>query len=146
MLPEANIVVQPQNRGTAAGILLPLLSILARDPEAKLIVLPSDHFVADEELLGDAILQAFEAIERQPGNEAASLGFRVIQCTDQGAGLALLLERTPESGPALKYQLLSTSKVVTMKKELQEYSRQGYRLLPRSIIGIQRPLILGGPF
>lgn len=47
-LPPANVVVQPRNRGTAPGLLLPLLTILGRDPEASVLVLPSDHFVADE--------------------------------------------------------------------------------------------------
>ena len=47
-LPPANIVVQPQNRGTAHGILLPLLVILERDPRARIVLLPSDHHVRDE--------------------------------------------------------------------------------------------------
>lgn len=46
-----NIVVQPENRGTAAGLLLPLMHILQRDPAATVLVLPSDHFFLDEALL-----------------------------------------------------------------------------------------------
>lgn len=65
-LPPGNVVVQPKNRGTAAGILLPLLEILQRDPEARLLVLPSDHFVADERVLSAAIEDAFEALEAEP--------------------------------------------------------------------------------
>ena len=42
------MIVQPQGRGTAAGIYLPLLSIVARDPDAEIAVLPSDHHVDDE--------------------------------------------------------------------------------------------------
>jgi mannose-1-phosphate guanylyltransferase len=42
-LPGENIVVQPQNKGTATGLLLPLLHILRRDPNATVAVLPSDH-------------------------------------------------------------------------------------------------------
>jgi mannose-1-phosphate guanylyltransferase len=57
-LPQDNIVVQPRNRGTANGILLPLLQILRRDPNARIVLLPSDHYFEDErELahwLGDA--------------------------------------------------------------------------------------------
>ena len=52
--PPHNIVVQPQNRGTAPGLLLPLVDILARDPEALVFVLPSDHFVANEERIVNA--------------------------------------------------------------------------------------------
>src|SRR3974390_3822598 len=39
-LNRPNIIVQPANRGTANGILLPLLSILAQDPLAKIVFLP----------------------------------------------------------------------------------------------------------
>ncbi len=35
-IPSANLIRQPHNRGTAIGILLPLLQILHRDPEARL--------------------------------------------------------------------------------------------------------------
>ncbi len=50
-LPNRNIVVQPKNRGTANGILLPLLHILNQDPDARIVLLPSDHYVRDEEKL-----------------------------------------------------------------------------------------------
>jgi mannose-1-phosphate guanylyltransferase len=65
-LSPQNIVVQPQNRGTAAGILLPLLSIyLHRDMEARVLVLPSDHYVADENTLRTALVRA----AHMPGGE-----------------------------------------------------------------------------
>src|SRR5262245_31154240 len=35
-LPRENVIVQPANRGTAAGVLLPALTVLERDPEARL--------------------------------------------------------------------------------------------------------------
>lgn len=62
-LPEKNVVVQPLNRGTGAGVLLPLLTVLERDPEATVAVLPSDHFVADEEILTRSLHAALEAAE-----------------------------------------------------------------------------------
>jgi mannose-1-phosphate guanylyltransferase len=37
-LPEQNVISQPQNRGTAFGILLPLLRILERDPDATVVL------------------------------------------------------------------------------------------------------------
>lgn len=63
-LPGENIVVQPDDRGTAAGILLPLLSILRRDPAAKVLVMPSDHHMNDEAVLDEAILEAIQAAHR----------------------------------------------------------------------------------
>ena len=53
-----NIIVQPLNKGTATGLLLPLLHIARRDPEATVVVLPSDHFVRHEGLLTSALRQA----------------------------------------------------------------------------------------
>lgn len=70
-LPESNIVVQPENRGTAVGLLLPLLRVLRRDPEARVVVLPSDHFVAEETVLQGAIRHVARAFDS--GTEAPIL-------------------------------------------------------------------------
>jgi mannose-1-phosphate guanylyltransferase len=43
------IIVQPYNRETAPSILLPLLHVHQRDPEAIVAILPSDHFILEEE-------------------------------------------------------------------------------------------------
>lgn len=45
--PGARLVVQPCNRDTAAGILVGLSHVIARDPEARILVVPSDHYVRD---------------------------------------------------------------------------------------------------
>lgn len=63
--PAGNTIVQPLNRGTAPGLLLPLLEILERDPGARVVVLPSDHFVRDEGVLERAIRRALAAVERR---------------------------------------------------------------------------------
>jgi len=47
--PSETIIVQPYNRETAPGILLPLLHVHQRDPEAIVAILPSDHFILEEE-------------------------------------------------------------------------------------------------
>ena len=62
-LPVENIVVQPRNRGTAAGILLPLFTVLERDPEARVAVLPSDHYVEEEYVIERSMLIALESLE-----------------------------------------------------------------------------------
>ena len=64
-LPKQNLIVQPRNRGTAVGILLPLLQILHRDPEASLVVLPSDHYVRNEAVLASSLRSAVLEIERR---------------------------------------------------------------------------------
>ncbi len=62
LLPPANIIVQPQNCGTANGILLPLLHIAARDADAHLVVLPSDHHIREESVLARSLRRAVEQL------------------------------------------------------------------------------------
>jgi mannose-1-phosphate guanylyltransferase len=42
------IIIQPRNRETGPGILLPLLHVYLRDPEAVVVLLPADHFIREE--------------------------------------------------------------------------------------------------
>jgi mannose-1-phosphate guanylyltransferase len=65
-IPAANVIAQPRNRGTATGILLPLLHIVHRDPEATLLVLPSDHYVRNEEILAGSLRAAMAEGARDP--------------------------------------------------------------------------------
>ena len=59
-LKPENMIVQPHNRGTAVGILLPLLQILQRDPDTRLMLLPSDHYVRDEVALAESLRSAMK--------------------------------------------------------------------------------------
>ncbi len=63
-LPAENIVVQPKNCGTATGLLLPLLSIMARDAEPNVIVMPSDHHVSDEAILAQSVGVGLTTVSR----------------------------------------------------------------------------------
>ena len=65
-IPAVNVIRQPLNRGTATGILLPLLRILHRDPEAALLVLPSDHFVRNEAVLASCLRASMVSVRQQP--------------------------------------------------------------------------------
>lgn len=62
-----NVLVQPRNRGTGIGVLLPLLSILDRDPHANIVLLPSDHYVRNERVLRHSILQAVAQLSSREG-------------------------------------------------------------------------------
>jgi mannose-1-phosphate guanylyltransferase len=62
MPPEA-LVIQPSNRETAPGVLLPLLHIYRRYPDAVVAVFPSDHFVLEEELFMRHVEHAFRLVE-----------------------------------------------------------------------------------
>jgi mannose-1-phosphate guanylyltransferase len=83
-LPINNLIVQPRNRGTANGVLLPLLHILARDPQAHLVLLPSDHYVREEPVLARSLDEAMQQLRERPEN-ALLLGFEPRQ-PDEGLG------------------------------------------------------------
>jgi mannose-1-phosphate guanylyltransferase len=65
--PGLRLIEQPCDRGTAAGVLLPLLDLLARAPGAKVLLAPSDHGVAREDLLLSRIRAAARAVAADPG-------------------------------------------------------------------------------
>ena len=62
-LDEENIIIQPMNRGTANGVLLALLKIIARDADATIVLLPADHHIEDEPLFNDAVRNALSQVE-----------------------------------------------------------------------------------
>ena len=57
------LVVQPVNCDTAPGVFLPLTYVRAADPNATVVIYPSDHFVHPEEQLMDAVRHAVLAVE-----------------------------------------------------------------------------------
>ena len=65
-LPRDNVIVQPHNRGTAHGILLPLLRISERDPDATLLMLPADHYLRTEDVMIDALREAVRLAHADP--------------------------------------------------------------------------------
>ncbi len=80
-----NVIVQPANRGTAHGVLLGVLSILERDPFARIVFLPADHHVQDESALAEAIRSA------------------ATHLTRDSAGLVLIGIEPDEPDPELGY-------------------------------------------
>jgi len=65
--PRGTVVSQPVRRGTAAGVLLPLLEILHRDPGARVLLMPSDHVIDDEFVLRRVLERAALAARDRPG-------------------------------------------------------------------------------
>ena len=64
--PGASILLQPEDRGTAVGMMLPVAHLIRTDPEATVIVLPSDHGILNESLFDRGIRTALQAIESKP--------------------------------------------------------------------------------
>jgi mannose-1-phosphate guanylyltransferase len=72
-LPAANLIVQPKNCGTANGIMLALLHIAERDPNAQILLLPSDHHVREEPTLTESLRWALTHVWGRP-HEVLLLG------------------------------------------------------------------------
>jgi mannose-1-phosphate guanylyltransferase len=64
--PLNTIIIQPCARETSAGILLPMLKIYHRDPASTVTVFPSDHFINEENLFMDYVMEANRFVEDYP--------------------------------------------------------------------------------
>jgi mannose-1-phosphate guanylyltransferase len=62
----ANVLLQPGNRGTAAGVLLPVHWIRNRAPGATVAVFPSDHLVLEQEVFMGHVADAAAFVDENP--------------------------------------------------------------------------------
>lgn len=114
-LPASNTIVQHQDRGTAVGVLLPLLHILNRDPDALVLLLPSDHHVSDEVMLASAMREAQDQAARardrvvllgvRPDEPSPELGYIVPTALRPGGAVGVA-EFVEKPSPALASELL----------------------------------------
>jgi mannose-1-phosphate guanylyltransferase len=99
-----NLVIQPQNRGTAPAILYSLLRLAELAPAASVLLMPSDHHVGDEVALKRSIDLAFIEVEHRPETivllgvspESAEIGYGWIEpakVNDATRGAALPVRR-----------------------------------------------------
>lgn len=65
-LAPGRLVVQPANRGTAAGLLYPLLRIADLAGDAPVAVFPSDHHVEPDVAFAGYVAAAVEAVRTRP--------------------------------------------------------------------------------
>ena len=62
LAPE-NLLLEPYSRNTAPCIAYATYTLLKRDPQARMVVTPSDHMIDNEELFAETIRKAFDYIE-----------------------------------------------------------------------------------
>lgn len=61
---SGTVIIQPENRETGPGVLLPLAYVRHRDPDAVVAIFPSDHCIVAESLFTGYVDLAFRAVER----------------------------------------------------------------------------------
>jgi mannose-1-phosphate guanylyltransferase len=64
--PTGTVILQPENKETGPGILLPLMHLYKRCPEAIVALFPSDHFILEEERFMNHVELAAQAVARNP--------------------------------------------------------------------------------
>ncbi|MEX0702543.1 MAG: mannose-1-phosphate guanylyltransferase [Planctomycetales bacterium] len=65
-VPRENLLVEPCGRNTAPCIGLAAIQLLARDPEAVMLVMPADHVIRPAERFEQAARQGCEIVARNP--------------------------------------------------------------------------------
>ncbi len=63
-LADHQILLEPARRNTAPCIAWAAYHIAARDPEASIIVTPSDHLITREKLFHEAVMEGFDFVEK----------------------------------------------------------------------------------
>ena len=71
--PPETVVIQPKNKDTAPGLLLPLIYLYRRYPDAAVAIFPSDHFIVEEDVFIRHVDLAFRVVE-QDGSRMVLLG------------------------------------------------------------------------
>lgn len=61
-LPSENLLLEPYSRNTAPCIAYATYTLLKRDPEARVVVTPSDHLISDDEAFSQTISYAFDYV------------------------------------------------------------------------------------
>lgn len=83
--PPGTVLFQPLNRDTAPGILLPLVHVLHRDPEAVVALLPSDHFVLPGRRFMASVAEAADYLTESRDNSLIVLAVEPTEAeTDYG--------------------------------------------------------------
>lgn len=95
--PKETVVLQPENKETAPGLLLPLMHAYKRHPDSVVAIFPSDHFIIEEDLFMEHVEVAFRLVERdaermillgmEPDTPEAEYGY-ILPAEKRGAEFA----------------------------------------------------------
>ena len=97
--PKDTVIVQPENKETGPGLLLPLMHLHKRYPSSVVLVLPSDHFIWEEDRLMDHTRLACVAVRRDP-SRLILLGVKPDK-DEPEYGYLLPSKKSPAIGPKM---------------------------------------------
>jgi mannose-1-phosphate guanylyltransferase/mannose-1-phosphate guanylyltransferase/mannose-6-phosphate isomerase len=98
-LADARIIVEPEGRDTAAAVLCAALLLVADDPEAVMLVAPSDHVITDTAAFLEAVDKAADAAKDgalvtfgvTPDRPETGFGYLELPSAPDGTGAAIRL-------------------------------------------------------
>lgn len=99
-IPRENYIVEPESRGPTVAFALLASEIVARDPDAVVFSLASDHAVTEVDKFRQAVLTSLDYVERHP-EEIVVVG---ITPTRADTGLGYLRVREPVQDDPLVYR------------------------------------------
>ena len=91
-IPKENYILEPAPRGTASVVGLAAAILQKRDPDASMAILPSDHFIRNQDLFHYLLRAAFEVAEN---GYLVTLG---ITPTHPSTGYGYIQQGQPLSG------------------------------------------------
>ena len=71
-IPKENIIIEPVTKNTAPCIGLAAIHIAKKNPDSKMIILPSDHLIKFNEIFIDTLKIALDVVEK--GDNLATIG------------------------------------------------------------------------
>ena len=71
-IPKENIIIEPVAKNTAPCIGLAAIHIAKKNPDSKMIILPSDHLIKFNEIFIDTLKIALDVVEK--GDNLATIG------------------------------------------------------------------------
>lgn len=107
------ILIEPSSRNTAPAVLAAALHVMARDPEATLLVAPSDHLIPQSAAFGDTVARGLEAVAQgklvlfgiEPDRAETGYGYLEIDTGSDG-GIATLKSFVEKPTAARATQML----------------------------------------
>ena len=90
------ILIEPEGRNTAPAVLAAAIWLAAKDPEAVMLVAPSDHVIPDTAAFHAAVEQGLKAVEQgrlvtfgiTPGRPETGYGYLELSTAPDGSGVA----------------------------------------------------------
>lgn len=116
-IPEENIIGEPIGRDTAPCVAFTSKMIYEKDPEATLVVLPSDHYVNDGETYRKVIQAGIE--KAAEGDNLLTIGIKPFR-PETGYGYIQIVEEAAEKSNSLAIHKVKT---FAEKPDLQTAAR-----------------------